>query len=154
MAKYFEEIWRQDDIPILAKRPESGDLFVKLPNFEATLDWRWKNKKWLRQVSPKGRIPKWSEKFRGWNIPKSWLTKMTSHLLDRYGQCYVVQPFRSSKKCAPSCMTAKGLDCDCSCMGEFHGTGGPSAGWFVVSDTFAISWGQVEFGCRLLQRPN
>lgn len=153
MLKYLEEVWRQDQIPVLAQRSGSKDLFVKLPNFENSLSWRWKNRRWLRELSPKGRKPKWSDKYQGWQIPKSWITRMTQHLLARYGECFVVQPYRSSKKCAPACMNAKGLDCDCSCMGEFHGTGGPSASWFVVSETFAISWDQTEFGCRYLTAP-
>ena len=149
--QYLNEIWRQDAIPVLAQRAETRELFVKLPEAEDTITWRWKKRRWLRQISPKGRIPKWSDQYRGWQIPRSWLTKMTRHILSEYGQCYVVQPFRPSKKCAPNCMTAKGLDCDCSCMGENHGTGGPSNKWFVVSDTFAIKWGELKFGCRLMR---
>ena len=96
--KYLGDLWRQDEIPVLAQRAESKELFVRLPDMEDSALWRWQNRRWLRQVSPRGHIPKWSNQYRGWSIPKSWLTKMTRHLLQRYGHCYVVQPDRKSKK--------------------------------------------------------
>lgn len=37
-------------------------------------------------------------------------------------------------------------------MGEKHGSAN-SAGWYVVSDTFAFRWETREMACRLIVRP-
>jgi hypothetical protein len=63
----------------------------------------------------------------------------------------LIQPYREQEKCAPSCFNARGHDCQCQCMGANHGRGGPNAGWFVVSDTFATKWGEEHLACRLME---
>jgi hypothetical protein len=56
---------------------------------------------------------------------------------------YIIQPYREQEKCSPSCQDAEGHECQCSCMGRYHGIG-------RVSDTFATRWGDQELACRLL----
>lgn len=146
----LRKIWRQKNVPVLAQRSLTKELFVKLPGAEDSPHSRHQSRLWLRQASPKGHIPSWERRYSGWQVPKSWLTRLIEMLLKRYGECYVIQPYRPKKTCSTQCRNAVGLDCDCSCMGEYHGTGGPSAAWFVVSDTYAVQWGNEQLGCRHL----
>lgn len=149
----LRKIWRQNSIPVVVKQPDTHKLFVKLPTSLVNLISKSRDRLWLRQISPRGRIPKWEDQYGAWEVPKSWLTDLVRFILERFGECYIVQEFREAKKCAPSCMNAKGLDCDCACKGENHGIGGPNSEWFVVSETFAISWGDKQMGCRHMKAP-
>jgi hypothetical protein len=67
-----------------------------------------------------------------------------------YGQTYVIQRDRPLQKCAPACWNAVGYDCECSCLGENHGSETPLA--HVVSDTFAFQRGGRKLALRLLTR--
>ena len=46
-------------------------------------------------------------------------------------------------------MTAKGLECQCSCLGKNHGSGS-SKPWFIISETVALKWGDKDYSCRLV----
>jgi cell filamentation protein len=58
-------------------------------------------------------------------------------LARKYGKVYVVQAFAHFEKCAPACWNATGFQCECSCMGQNHGSHA-SGDWWIVSETFAI----------------
>jgi hypothetical protein len=105
------------------------------------------NRSWLRSMGR--RHPKWNERGKHWEIPKSWFNALIDKSLKRFGRIYVVQPFREQEKCSPACMNAVGHECQCSCMGANHGAGNDGS-WFVVSDTFATRWGERELACRLM----
>ena len=52
----------------------------------------------------------------------------------------------------PGLLERKGDECQCSCMGENHGSQSPAGRWRVVSDTFATRWNDEELACRLVTR--
>jgi hypothetical protein len=56
--------------------------------------------------------------------------------LAKYSKVYIIQPYREHEKCAPACQNAIGHECQCSCMGLYHGAGNDGS-WFEVSETFA-----------------
>jgi len=93
---------------------------------------------------------KYVRDHQAWEIPKAWFNTFVEAALLRYRQVYVVQPYREYEVCAPACRNAKGHDCNCSCMGQNHGTGDGS-GWFDVSDTFSVKWGEKEMALRLMK---
>ncbi|SFS05396.1 hypothetical protein SAMN05192580_3092 [Sphingomonas jatrophae] len=96
--------------------------------------------------------PDWVRQFKCWDVPQAWFNDLVVRLLQRWGTLYIIQPYRAQEKCSPSCMNAQGHECQCSCMGENHGSGGPGAGWFVVSEAFATRWGEEELAWRLLRK--
>lgn len=48
-------------------------------------------------------------------------------------------------------LNALGDECQCSCMGEHHGSQGPAGRWKVVSNSFATRWGESAVACRLIR---
>lgn len=138
----LKDVWLQKDIPVTWRSVETGQpLLVKLPFL---ID----NYSWLRSMGR--RHPEWNERFKHWEIPKSWFNSLINKSLQRYGSIYVIQPYREQEKCSPSCMRATGHECECSCMGANHGAGNDGS-WFEVSEAFATRWGDRELACRLMK---
>jgi hypothetical protein len=95
--------------------------------------------------------PLWVKNEKYWEFPKSWFNDFVNRALERFEKVYIIQPFREQEKCAPACMKAKGHECECQCMGANHGAGDKGR-WFVVSESFATSWGSSQLACRLLKK--
>lgn len=141
-------IWRQRELPVILRRGEGHPLKVKLPGNTEDLMWQISATRWLR--CGRRNRPDWDARFKCWDTPQAWLNPLVQQILRAFKKLYLIQPYREQEKCAPACFNAKGHDCECSCMGANHGQGGPAAGWFVVSDTFATRWGEEHMACRLM----
>lgn len=144
-------IWRQSDIPVIVRKGPGYGLQVKIPGTASRLEKHRLALNWLRNLRPKGRNPIWTPRFNGWELPASWFDDLVRALLKNFDRLYIIQPHRSQEKCSTSCMEAKGHECQCSCLGAHHGSGGPDASWFVVSDAFATRWGTAELAARLME---
>lgn len=143
--KRLSRVWNQEDIPVVLRRGGKGEkLRVRLPYAED-------NRHWLR--NGRRAAPTWFRESRFWEIPKAWFNDFVERALDRYGSVYVIQPYREQEKCSPKCMEAVGHECECSCMGAYHGAGNDGR-WFEVSDTFACRWGPREYACRRMVAKN
>jgi hypothetical protein len=106
------------------------------------------NRHWLKGAHRNS--PTWNAKGKRWETPKSWFDDVIRRTLERFGSVYVIQAFKVQQKCAPACWDAKGFDCECSCHGANHGSRDPN-GWYVVSDTLAVSRGERQYASRLLR---
>lgn len=138
------EIWHQKQIPVIFRRAKGRPLLVKLPpSKENPCDW-------IRDENQ--RIPQWNRQFKCWEVPHAWLNRLVRRLLDRYGKVYLIQPLKVLEKCAPACWNATGFECECSCMGQNHGSAS-GADWYVVAETFAFRWQTRELACRLIVKP-
>jgi hypothetical protein len=139
------EIWKQYPIPVVFRPRGKQKLMLKIPyqygsNFE-----------WLRMDH---RVrPVWNRQFKCWEVPRGWFEEIAARLLQRFSKLYVIQPYRTAEKCAPACWNALGLTCECSCMGEHHGSGQPPGKWHIVSETCAVSWHGRRYGSRLIEMP-
>jgi len=138
----LREIWFQQKIPVVYHPGRSERLLVRLP-------YAADNQVWLK--GQHRNKPKWNPEHKRWEIPKSWFEDVAKRAMVKYGCVYVIEPFRVQKKCAPACWNAKGLECDCSCMGQNHGTGDPSGRWYVISDALAVNWGPRQYSYKLLK---
>lgn len=134
-------IWRQHAIPVVFRRESSHPLLVRLA---MTLEDYY----WLR--ADKRHKPKWNGQYKCWEVPVAWFDWLAERLLARFGSAYIVQRYQEQQKCAPACWNAHGLHCECSCMGENHGTGHAGGRWHEVSETFAFEWGPKRYASRLL----
>ena len=135
------EIWNQRRIPVVVRLP--GDpIRVRLP-YDAG------NMEWLR--NDRRSRPEWSKQRERWSIPRAWFDDTVKRTIERFGQVYVIQPYREMEKCARPCWEAKGFECECSCKGEFHGSQDPT-GWREITETFAVRWGDRQYACRLIKR--
>lgn len=134
-------VWGQEGIPVVLRRTGKGQrLRVRLPFSET-------NRQWLQNY--KRTAPVWIASKKYWEMPKAWFNDFVERSLVKYGKVYVIQPYREYEKCSPACLDATGHECQCSCMGLYHGAGNDGS-WFEVSDTFATRWGEQELACRLM----
>ncbi len=141
-TKRLRVIWDQAKIPVILRRSGLGERNrVRLLGAKDDSIWL--------QTTGKSKPVWFGGKDQYWELPKSWFNDFINGALQRYGQVYIIQPFREQEKCSPACQNAVGHECQCSCMGEHHGAGNDGS-WFEVSDTFATRWKRRELACRLL----
>jgi hypothetical protein len=127
---------------VFRRKVKGEGLWVRMP-------YDVSNRNWLK--NQKRTKPYWDKVEQRWELPNAWFNDLVERMLERFGKVYILQPYREQEKCAPACQNAIGHICQCSCMGENHGTGNDGT-WFEVSDTFATRWGDLEIACRLLTR--
>ena len=138
----LREIWFQKKIPVVYRPGGSQRLLVRLP-------YAADNRIWLK--GERRNKPKWNPEHKRWEVATSWFEDVVKRAIAKYGAVYVVEPFRVQKKCAPACWNAKGLECDCSCMGLNHGTGDPGGRWYTISDALAVNWGPRQYSYKLMK---
>jgi len=141
---HLREVWRQKKVPVVFRRERPLPLLVKVP-------YAVGNREWLRDDGRN--IPDWDKQHEAWEIPQAWFEKTIKLCLRRYKACYVIQLHRERQVCAPACWNAEGIDCECSCMGENHGSGHPGGRWYEIGETLAVSWGVQRYACRLIRAP-
>lgn len=131
-------VWCNGTIPVIAVPPR-GTLRVRLPYSRANRDW-------LRLSQSK---PQWNRDRRWWEVPRAWLQRLSYKAVSHFGRCYIIQSYCKAERCAPACLEANGVDCDCSCLGKNHGCGNEGR-WFEVHEAFACRWAGREYAIRLL----
>lgn len=147
----LKRVWNQRKIPVVLRRTGKGELLrVRLPSHLSNHERDFALHYWWLRHKGK-RIPVWDPDRKFWELPKAWFNDFVDRSLTKYGNVYIIQPYRSQEKCSPSCQSAEGHECECSCMGENHGTGNDGS-WFEISDAFATRWNDREIACRLLTR--
>lgn len=120
--------------------PRDGQVIAKIPARKG--NWRW-----LRQAV---RIR--SPRLDGdrWHLPRNCLVKLVTAAVDRYGYIAVWRDMSRLSRCTTACLEATGVECDCSCLGAYHGEN--SGGWFervrdaVVADLGEITRSVVIYG--------
>ena len=136
--KRIRALWNNGKVSVILRRDGKGEkLRIRIANHQTH--------NFVVQTMLKGdrRIrPKWDYRGSFWEVPKSWFDDLVREFVQREGSLYVIQPYREQEKCCPACQNAQGHECQCSCMGEFHGAANINSGWFIVSDTFATRWGE------------
>lgn len=151
-SEKIREVWRQRDVPVLVRQGAGFPVFVKIPNPKIDdLMWRRKAATWLKPTLS-SRDAKWLKNARGFEVPKAWFNNLTTKLLQKYQKLWIIQPYREQEVCAPACKTASGHECNCQCMGRYHGIDAPGSGWFTVNEAFETRWGESHMACRLMIR--
>jgi hypothetical protein len=137
----LKRVWSNPSVPVLYRRGAGNPLLARLPYASTNRSWLWESGR---------KRPVWLTSKKYWELPQAWFSDLVKRCLDKYGQVYIIQPFRAQEKCAPACWNAEGEICECSCMGANHGSSHPGGRWKIVSETFATRWGERELACRLL----
>ena len=122
-------------------RGDGQKLLVKIANTRPNFFW-------LRNASRTK--PGWNSRFTCWEVPSKWFGDVVERLLKHFKQVYVIQSHKELQKCAPACWSARGIPCECNCMGANHGSGQPGGRWYEVSETFAFRSEERYLACRLL----
>lgn len=138
----LREIWCQKEIPVVCRPGGSQRLLVRLP-------YAADNRLWLKGNHRND--PSWNRQHKRWETAKSWFEDVVKRALAKFGRVYVIQPFRTHETCAPACWDAKGIECECSCMGQNHGSGNPVGRWYVISDALAVNWGPRQYSYKLVE---
>ena len=139
-------IWRNGVIPVIYRPDRQSDLLVRLPGARNAGLWNdesFLRGDFLRQLTC-------DPKTKAWAIPRSRLNYIAARCLCRYQSLWIIQTYRPLEKCAPACWNAQGYDCQCSCLGENHGSG--RALEHVVSETFAFERGGQKLAARFLKQ--
>lgn len=106
------------------------------------------NREWLRDGRRNN--PEWINDGGYWELPKAWFSDLIDRAMIRYGDIWIIQPYREKEICAPACMNAVGHECECSCMGANHGMG-VEGRWYEVSEALAVRWGARMLAVRHLR---
>lgn len=139
--------WNQRARPVVLRRQGEGEKTrARLPG---PLTYSPQHQGWIQNGRPI--YPRWNWDERFWEFPKKWFNDFVERCLAAHGAIYIIQPFRDYEICARACMEAQGHECNCSCMGQHHGSGVQGA-WFEVSEAFAIHSSAPQLACRLLVR--
>ncbi|WP_202819032.1 endonuclease domain-containing protein [Actinosynnema sp. ALI-1.44] len=115
--------------------PRDGQVIAKIPA-------RKGNRRWLHE-SVRIRSPHLDKDSGKWTLPRNCLTKLVTAAIDRYGYIVVCRDMSRLSKRTRTCLEAAGSDCDCSCLGAYHGA--DSFGWFErVGDVMVADLGEVK----------
>jgi hypothetical protein len=98
--------------------PLDGHVIARLPPMKG-------NRRWLHET-----VGIRSPELRGdrWHLPRNCLTRLVTAAVDRYGYVVLVRDVSRLSRCTRACQEATGLECQCSCMGAYHGES--SGAWF------------------------
>lgn len=136
-----KKAWNNKFIPVVIRRGGSRALRLRVPATQHI-------EVLLRNGSRK-RKPLWVPEGTYWELPASRFNDVVKLLLSRFGNLYIIQPYRENEICARACMEAHGFECQCSCMGAHHGSA-HCGGWYEVYETFSVRYGETRLACRLL----
>lgn len=127
--------WRFAREAIIFKR-RGSPLMVRMP-------YAPDNRAWLGSIRTRVRGLVWNRAEGHWECPSAWLSALAEVVVARCGRVWLVQEIDGDAGCNESCMNARGLDCECGCLGRNHGAGAGD-GWarrVEVSDTCTLLGG-------------
>ncbi len=139
----IEIVWKQGKIPVIYRPPKTGDILIRFPNLPISEKWLNEGRK-KKPILVNDVIPIY------WKFPRSSFNIMVNRILVKYRSLYIIQYYNAQEKCASKCQNAEGFECECSCMGKYHGDSNPKGKWYHVSDTFATQWKGQSLAYRLL----
>lgn len=122
--------------------PLDGKVIAKLPPQKGNYWWL---KRTVRIRSPHLEGDRW-------HLPRNCLVRLVTAAVDRYGYIAVWRDMSRLSRCTKACLEATGVECDCSCLGTYHGEN--SDGWFerigdaVVADRGETTRTVVIYGAR------
>ncbi|MEV5819379.1 hypothetical protein AB0L22_09400 [Micromonospora haikouensis] len=96
------------------------------------------NRSWLHATLGERIQPIYDKPTARWLIARNHFTLLVENLLDRFGQVDVFVEFSVTERCDSRCQGAEGDDCQCSCLGEYHGGGIWAGGWIQVGETTLV----------------
>jgi hypothetical protein len=123
--------------------PRDGQVIAKIPALKG--NFRWLHK------TVRIRSPRLDDDGR-WHLPRNCLGNLVTAAIDRFGYVVVWRDMSRLSRCTRACLEATGADCDCACLGAYHGEA--SGGWFervgdvVVADRGEFTRTGIVYGAR------
>ncbi|WP_199487812.1 endonuclease domain-containing protein [Actinomadura spongiicola] len=122
--------------------PLDGQVVAKIPPLKG-------NYRWLHRTV---RIRSPHLDGDRWHLPRNCLNRLVMAAVDRYGYIVVWRDMSRLSRCTRACLEATGVECDCSCLGAYHGE--DSVGWFervgdmMVADRGEFTRTAMVYGTR------
>ena len=98
--------------------PLDGKVIAKLPGYQG-------NRRWLHETVGIRSPDLVSDR---WKLPRNCMVRLVTAAIDRFGYVAVWRDMARLSHCDRRCLEAAGMDCQCSCMGAFHGQN--AGNWF------------------------
>jgi hypothetical protein len=112
--------------------PFGGQVVARIPGRD--------RRRWL-QSSVRARSPRLGDDG-SWELPRCCLTRLVTAAADRYGRAVAVRYMARLSRCSRACQQAAGADCDCSCLGQFHGQDSAAAWVELTGDVLVADLGE------------
>lgn len=142
-----KEAWQQFEIPVIVRtRKREGKnprLRIRLPNHPDPFAL-------LKGPNKNNRNPIELQKQHYWEIAYGRLNEIVETLAKTFGQVILIQPVREKLVCARKCVEASGFECECSCLGENHGSQHMDSAWYEIDDTYAVSHGEEYASLKII----
>ena len=139
--------WNQKQFPVILRRKKQAGknpkLRVKIPPGANAYFV-------LRGESRRSHEPIRNTEGNYWELPYSRLNELVEILAKKFGSVILMQPVRHKQVCAKACMEAMGFECECSCLGENHGSRNMDSSWFEINDTYAVNYGEDEVSVKVI----
>lgn len=112
-------------------RPVEGRVQIKMP-------YAKDNRAWLKDTLGQRIRPEWDKSNRCWWVARNHFGAVVEALADRLGRIDIYIDFRGVERCDTRCKKARSRECDCQCLGKYHGQDGITHGWKLVGDTTEV----------------
>lgn len=106
----------------------TGRLVMKTP-------YRPDNRAWIHETLDSRRVrPEWNKERKRWEVARNHFRPMVLAMIERFGVVDVILDSRSTERCDTRCREALGEECECECLGVYHGGLGWLGDWVQVAE--------------------
>lgn len=112
-------------------RPVEGRVQIRMP-------YAKNNRAWLKETLGERIRPEWDKPSQCWLVARNHFGAVVEAMAERLGRIDVYIDFRGLERCDTRCKNAKSRECDCQCIGRYHGANGITHGWKLVGDTTEV----------------
>lgn len=142
-----KKAWNQSAVPVILRRKKKDGhnpkLRIRIPSQSGAYEI-------LKGRNKHNHNPRFDEKGKYWELAYDRLDEMVKILAIHFGSVILMQPIRHKQVCARTCMEAQGFECECSCLGENHGSQNMNSSWYEVYDTYAVKYGEEEISLKVI----
>ncbi|GAA1431385.1 hypothetical protein GCM10009616_18370 [Microlunatus lacustris] len=113
-------------------RPPAGRLLVRLPFRPGGVNYEI-----LRDACGERTRSEWDAEAKAYRVARTHLLALIDALANRFGEVVVTLRTSRTTRCVEACWMANEgtwYECECSCLGEFHGRQIPPPDSFVTSE--------------------
>lgn len=150
MKTRFEDArkaWNQKQFPVILRRKKQAG---KNPKLRVRIPAGTNAYFVLKGGSRRCHAPVHITNGNYWELPYSRLNDLVEILAKKFGSVILMQPVMHKQVCASACMEAMGFECECSCLGENHGSRNMDSSWFEVDDTYAVRYEEEEVSLKII----
>ncbi|GAA1429385.1 hypothetical protein GCM10009616_11340 [Microlunatus lacustris] len=117
----------------IVRPPGRERLLVRLPYRSGAFT----NYDLLRRICGDRTRAEWDAEVKAYRVARTHLYALIDALAHRFGEVVVTLQTRRTTRCVEACWEANGgtwFDCECSCLGRFHGRHSPPPDSFVTAE--------------------